>query len=255
MPKEGRKSYKKSGFETKGGFTLESGTKGILVTCHRGKEIAAQSEILKVFEEFSEQLEEFQDFNQNHSKFSNIEDELENELLMLKKRDKKLFSHIQTGIDCTVFIRVHPSLNPSDFIHKLLSQFFKLKVKKTRFCSRLIPLNNTCFATMREIKLMAEILLKDYFESKSSITYSVVPKIRNNSKIIRDELITNIASLVPVHHVVNLSTPSVCIIVEILNNVCGISIVSDYQKLKRYNVEQLLESEVKEKPESKLEKA
>ena len=66
-------------------------------------------------------------------------------------------------------------------------------------------------------------------------------KIRNNSKMDRMEIIKGIAAVIGEKHKVNLTNPTLFVVVEIFKTVCGISVVDDYFKYKKYNMEEVFE--------------
>src|ERR1700694_6175783 len=55
----------------------------------------------------------------------------------------------------------------------------------------------------------------------------------------RDEVIQTIARVIGRDHIVDLKNLDVMILVETVKNITGISVVRDFDKLKRFNVEQL----------------
>ena len=92
---------------------------------------------------------------------------------------------------------------------------------------------------MREVKQMGQIILDRDLNGLEPTTYAIVIKIRNNTKMERDEMIKSVAELVDVKHKVDLTDPEYCIVIEVLNHVCGLSVVKDYNKFKKYNLEQI----------------
>lgn len=102
-------------------------------------------------------------------------------------------------------------------------------------------------------------LLPTYFAPSCNIEdkkikFSIIPSIRNNSNLKRDRVIQLTAGIVEETNKegveVDLSNPDLCIIVEVFRMMCGVSVVEDYNKLKKYNLEQVCEKEqVKEKDE------
>lgn len=102
-------------------------------------------------------------------------------------------------------------------------------------------------------------LLPTYFAPSCNIEdkkikFSIIPSIRNNSNLKRDRVIQLTAGIVEEINKegveVDLSNPDLCIIVEVFRMMCGVSVVEDYNKLKKYNLEQVCEKEqVKEKDE------
>jgi tRNA acetyltransferase TAN1 len=127
MPKD-KKSYKiqtKKSFQ----FILPSGSKGFIATCHRGRERKAKDELLQLFEEWFEKISVKElDSNLKTEKsqekvFSSIEEELEEELAELKdKKTEKLFSFIDTSVDCLIFVKVNQAIDPVSFMNSLLTE-------------------------------------------------------------------------------------------------------------------------------------
>ncbi|KAJ3078721.1 THUMP domain-containing protein 1, partial [Quaeritorhiza haematococci] len=152
-----------------------------------------------------------------------IEDAFAKEMQMLKApRAKRRFCGLNVGIDCCVFVKTSPPINPVQLLSHILtdlSQKQSIKqTKKTRYTLRLHPIQETCYANMKDILEMAGRILKPWFhdgEKSEGVKYAIVPKIRNNDKIDRKELIDAIAAEVGTKHKVDLEKPDLCIIVEV----------------------------------------
>ena len=86
---------------------------------------------------------------------------------------------------------------------------------------------------------MAKSIIDTHLNNKEPSSYAIAQKIKHNGKFERNALIDMIASLVDTKHKVDLRNAKYFIIVEIINHVAGISVVSDYQKLRTYNIAQL----------------
>ncbi|KAJ3260457.1 hypothetical protein HK103_000599 [Boothiomyces macroporosus] len=140
------------------------------------------------------------------------------------------------------------TIEPVSFALKILNELIESKIKNTRYTSRIIPISDTCFALMKDIKEMASKRIHEFFDGLEPSTFVIVPKIRNNTSLknARDELIQMVAEIVPTKHKVDINGAKYSIMLEIMNNVCGISIVTDYNRLKKFNLEQF---ENKENPE------
>ncbi|KAL2268149.1 hypothetical protein VTJ83DRAFT_2995 [Remersonia thermophila] len=78
-------------------------------------------------------------------------------------------------------------------------------------------------------------------EEKKPSTFAIRPTIRNHSTLKRDVVINTIAGLINEdRHKVNLGSPDKVILVDIHQNVCGMSVVDgDWEDLKRYNLTEL----------------
>ena len=54
------------------------------------------------------------------------------------------------------------------------------------------------------------------------------------------ELINQVAALVGPRHVVDLNNPQVTIHIEVIHTVVGISVLTEFNQLKRFNLEQIV---------------
>ncbi|ORX90736.1 thump-domain-containing protein [Basidiobolus meristosporus CBS 931.73] len=236
----------KEKYANPGSFQVDPGVFGFFVTCPRHKERACVSEMYAVLSEYADKLYPSESQEIEEKEVTSVEDEIANELAEMKKtahKDKR-FANLNTQVDCVVFIKTKEPIVPTDLAAYILKDLKETGVKKTRFALRLIPISNTCYANMSDIEAAAKKLLAPHFhgENQEPVTYAIVPKIRNNSKIDRDELIKSVAGLVGDKHKVNLEKPDFVIIIEIFKSICGISVVKDYYELKKFNLQVLFES-------------
>ncbi|CAG8627216.1 6063_t:CDS:2 [Acaulospora morrowiae] len=247
-----RSYYKKQSTIT----SLTPNISGIFASCTKSKEALCVRECYDLFNAYAEKLYEPKDSNSALSN-SDVEDEdIENSIAkelaqMRQPHTSHRFASIQTGTDCVVFVKTDPSINPVHLVHHILTDLNNSGQKKTRFCKRLIPITKTCYANMNDIEKLSEEVIKPHFytqdrDQQQKIKYAVVPNIRNNQTVERMELITLIARVVGNYHVVNLDEPDLVIIVEVFKSICGMSVLSDYKKLKRYNVESIFEGKSKD---------
>ncbi|KAJ3306280.1 hypothetical protein HDV03_000202 [Kappamyces sp. JEL0829] len=219
-------------------FQIENETRGFFVTCRRGKERLAQAELVLMLDEWRQKL--YGD-SEKEVEYETVEDELEAELASLKqKKGKKVFAALDTFIDCCLFIRCSPPVDPVPFAHSLLTDLYTNKLKKTRYCSRFIPISTTCQASHEAITAMATKEILSFFHpDRDPTTFAIEIKIRNNSHLDRDRVIKEVASLVPAGHTVDLKNPCFTIMLEVINLTCGMSIVTDYFLLKKYSLEEV----------------
>lgn len=66
--------------------------------------------------------------------------------------------------------------------------------------------------------------------------YKIELRIRNHSTLTRQALIEAVADSVPKQLKVDLKSPEVFVLVEVFKSTCGVSVVRDYYRLKRFNV-------------------
>jgi len=128
----------------------------------------------------------------------------------------------------------------------------KTGVARTRFAQRFSPVSASCVANPQEIIILANKLFPAAFDSESdppkSYRYKIELKIRNHSKIKKDDMIAQLAACVPTDkgHTVDLKNPELVILVEIFMSACGMAVVPHYERYKRFNVAQMVESVHKE---------
>jgi len=114
-------------------------------------------------------------------------------------------------------------------------------VMRTRFTQRLVPVVGTCDANLAEITSLCVRIVEPAFanDEGKAFKYKIELRVRNHNTLLRDDVIKAIAKCVPEVHKVDLSDPELFILVEIFKSVCGISVVKDYYRFKKYNVIEL----------------
>ena len=125
----------------------------------------------------------------------------------------------------------------------------------SRYITRIIPIQATCFANINEIKQTAKDLIDHWLPSNqnkhdniidssvlndsndSRITFAINSKRRNCSNVTRDQIISTVASLVDdTKYKVSLKNPKFTILIEICRTLCGISIVKDFDQYDNFNL-------------------
>jgi tRNA acetyltransferase TAN1 len=73
------------------------------------------------------------------------------------------------------------SCDPIALHNSIFNDLIESKMVKTRFTSRILPIQNTCHASFDEIKEMTRGLAHTLLNNNgAAIKYAVVPKTRNN---------------------------------------------------------------------------
>ncbi|KAG0329677.1 THUMP domain-containing protein 1 [Dissophora globulifera] len=231
-----------------GGFPIDPKMKGVMITCARGKETQAGKEACDLLAEYASKLygSNFDENGASGDEDESIEDAIAREVAQAKKtKGGKKFLPLLTGTDCVVFIRAM-DIQPSSLCHYLLNDLQKLGSKRTRYCQRFIPVEETGYANMDDIKVMAERVFKPYFhaENQEPKTFKVIPKIRHNDKVDREILLKTLATTAGVgqNHKVNLNDPEYVILAEVIKSICFMSVVKDYESLKKYNIQSIFEA-------------
>ncbi|KAI8927892.1 hypothetical protein BC831DRAFT_450900 [Entophlyctis helioformis] len=198
-------------------FSIEPGMAGILVTCHMRKDKLATKEVRMLFNQYAEVLypghatledadKTADDNDDDDAEPQSIEDAFKQEVANLKSKKRYLF-------------------------------FWE----PPRYTSRVIPLTDTCFANPTDMIALAKRIVAPTFESATPFTYAIVSKARNNDRLKTADIIQIIGeALPPAHpHTVDLVNPDIVIIVEVLRSICGMSVVRDYYRLRKFNLENL----------------
>lgn len=155
------------------------------------------------------------------------------------------FQAVNTGTKHLVFVRCQPPVDPVVLVHHMLSSLVELKEHKARYCQRFIPVSAVCHATDKHIQKCATALLAPLFHQlEKPLKFAIAYKARNNQDVSREEIIKTLAELVTLNgdypHRVDLVNPDLTIVVEIVKANFCISVVKDYQTLKRYNIQSIV---------------
>ncbi|ORZ13503.1 hypothetical protein BCR42DRAFT_330305 [Absidia repens] len=212
-------------------FNIQPNMNGIIVMCTRTREARAVKEAIDLFNQYADQLypetitkQNDNDDNEKEDDEDDLEASIAKELAGLKdtKKDKKeRFTSVSTGTDCMLFIKTCPEIEPCRFVHDLLMDMKEKQIKKTRYLSRILPVQQTCMANLPEMERVAQLVVHPLFNTLNedgtitSKTFSVIPRVRNNSKLDRMEVIKLFAASVGPDHKVDLDHPDLVILVDI----------------------------------------
>ena len=105
----------------------------------------------------------------------------------------------------------------------------------SRFITRIIPLQATCFSNQSEICHVAKHLFQSHQDlvgsnppnatTTSTTTFAIQAKKRNCSHLQRQDVISWVAAEAPKEWKVDLSKPDYTVVVEICKTLCGMSII------------------------------
>ncbi|GJJ78621.1 tRNA acetyltransferase TAN1 [Entomortierella parvispora] len=254
--KKAKTDIHKVGKYLPGGFPIDPKMKGVMVTCVRGREVQASREACDLLSEYAEKLygAHFNDEVAADDEEESIEDAIKREVAQAKKpKGGKKFLPLMTGTDCVIFIRAM-DIEPSKLCHFILTDMIESGNKRTRYCQRFIPVDETSYANMDDIETMSKRVLAPYFhaEDQKPTTFKVLPKIRHNDKVERDALMKMLASQVGTSekHVVKMVEPEYMILAEVIKSICFLSVVKDYDLLKKYNIQSIFEASLKNSDEA-----
>ncbi|XP_009647814.1 THUMP domain-containing protein 1 [Egretta garzetta] len=154
------------------------------------------------------------------------------------------FQSVESGANNVVFIRTQ-GIEPENLVHHILKDMHATKKKKTRVILRMLPISGTCKAFMEDMKKYTETFFEPWFKAPNKGTFQIVYKARNNSHMSREEVIKELAGIVGSlnpENKVDLNNPQYTIVVEIIKNVCCLSVVKDYVLFRKYNLQEVVKS-------------
>ncbi|XP_077575845.1 THUMP domain-containing protein 1 [Stigmatopora nigra] len=234
---------------------LAVGMQGILITCNMNQD-KCTAEAFDLLGEYADKIygpEKFEEDLQGGNGEENpqeedVEDALKKEVAHLRAADgvlERRFQALESGANNVVFIRTH-NLETDRLVHHILSDLHSTKKNKTRVILRMLPVSGTCYAFPDEIMKYLNTFLEPWFKMPNYATYQVAFKARNNSYNKRDDMIKAVAGLVGKmnpRNRVNLTHPDLTIILEVIRTVCCVSVVREYKRYKKYNLQEVVKTE------------
>ncbi|KAK2871853.1 hypothetical protein FQN49_002764 [Arthroderma sp. PD_2] len=157
-----------------------------------------------------------------------------------------------------MFVKTDKALNPVDIVHRLcIDAQTHPEQRRSRWVKRLTPVTSMKKILGGGLEELAHDVLKPHFHSGGPPRkYAIRPTIRNNTDCHRDSVIKLVASIVGSGHSVDLKNYDLLILVEVIQTMCGMSVVeADYDELKRYNLSEIYSPTPRPetKPETKPE--
>ena len=255
--KSGRKKAKIVGF-------IDPGTSGVYATCNRGREQQCRKELMALF---GEKIHEYFDLDQvdegedDDTTELSIEDLIKKELNELKEAQeskKEFLKPIELGCECLVFIKTRKPIDPEVLVSRICQESADSGVKLTRYTQRLTPISFSVTATKEELAKLATRVLKPHFhreEGQESLKFAIQVTKRNFNAIPKDEIIKKIAETVGREHGhrVDLKNYDRLIMVEGYKSNIGMSVMSNYDVLGKFNLQMIYDNAVEEKERKEKE--
>ena len=145
-------------------------------------------------------------------------------------------THDESKSDCQT-----PPWDPISTLRTIMSDIDNDSNKEapmSRFVTRMIPIQGTCFASPEELQLTCSGLLKKFI-TQTTKTFAISFKRRNCSNLNRNLVIKIVGDLMSQmfpNCKVNLSKPDITILVEVCGTLCGISVVEKAQDFRKFNL-------------------
>ncbi|TKY89236.1 hypothetical protein EX895_001767 [Sporisorium graminicola] len=162
------------------------------------------------------------------------------------------FRNVETDTECFLFISVSPPFDPYLLVYTILSDVELSGEPRSRFVQRLTPVTATCAANAADLTTLARQILPTYFSTNADEgkTFKIDPRIRSHSKLKRNDVIQTIAAAIPTAedagrtriHNANLTAPDYWIVVEVVKNSAAISVVKEYERYKKMNLQSVAQA-------------
>jgi tRNA acetyltransferase TAN1 len=180
-------------------------------------------------------------------------DGLQNKPKNVAKKEPLQF--IDLGCECVVFCKTRRPIDPATFVEKICQESFESKVKNTRYTQKLTPITFSASASIEELSRLAEIVLKPHFhkeEGQEPYTFAIKVSTRNFNTLTKGEIIQKVAESIGRDHghKVDLKKYDKLILVECFKNNIGMSVVNNYEKYQKFNLQQIFEKQLNDETAS-----
>lgn len=230
--------------------SIQPGDVGIWATCAMKKEGKSVSELRELFQEYASKIYgvglegDAAGNDDSDEEVGDIEAEIKKEVSEIRKPSADpLFTSVKLDTQCLLFFKTRQPVEPVSFVHKICQDVADgVEQKRCRFVKRLTPITAIDKATENGLENVAQQVLAPHFhgDDKGQKKFAIRTSIRNNKVFTRDDLIRKVAAAVGPGHKVDLHGYDLLIVVEIYQNILGMSVVgSDFEKLKRFNLSEL----------------
>lgn len=262
-PKGGNKNKK---FRTSG--FIDPNASGIYATCNRGKEQQCRKELIDLFSDKAEEYFNLDELNEEsetekNDKELSIEEKIQKELNDMqesKGTKKEILKPIDLGCECLVFIKTRRPIEPATFVERICEEFSESKTKATRYTQKLSPITFSVTPTMEEVKKLAERVLGPHFHKKTDqkpYKFAIQVSKRNFNTLQKPDIIKAIAETVGRDHghSVDLKNYDKLIMVECYKSNIGMSVVNNYDRLERFNLQQIFEKSIDNESKDKNQRS
>jgi len=158
--------------------------------------------------------------------------------------EERQFQAVDTKTSNCIFIKTTLAY-PDELVTKLLSDVMDTGRTKARFILKIFPVLGTCRAVEDKIEKLVEELVSSYFADRPLRTFAIIYKVRCNN-LSRDVILPTVGKAVykvcPLSKV-DLANPEYVISVDVLTKFACISIMKDFTRFKKYNLQELAKSE------------
>ncbi|WWC63420.1 uncharacterized protein I303_106022 [Kwoniella dejecticola CBS 10117] len=219
---------------------------GICVTTIMNKERSAEAELINYLERIADELypetiEGGEDVEDEGVDELDFEAQLKKDLESMDQESKsKRFQLCSHDMICVIYINVLPPLSPYKLVRHIMEQAESSARTQLKWCKRIIPIDGTTKATVKQLSELAATIVKDGFATDNDrpIKYAIDTNTRQSDRLERMSMIHTVAeqvTLLDKGHSVDLKNPEKTILLELYKNSIGMSVLEDYERFKKYN--------------------
>ncbi len=170
---------------------------------------------------------------------------------------KRRFQAVTSGANNCLFIKTTLD-NPTELAYSIFEDIYESETCKSRYVMRMMPVAGTCKTQDEKIQNLAFDVLSKFFKEEGH-SYSIQVKVRNNNTMGRKQIVAVLGEVIRalnVENSVNLTDPEYVVNVDILRSICCMSVMKDFFKFKKYNLQEVAQgkSASKSKSEAKNSK-
>lgn len=263
MPSEKRKAKRqqylnavKRSKKYEAGKVLKEDMKGFLLTCNN-REREAVREGYNLLNEYADKIfgPEIKNTDLNDEDEEDIDAALDKEKATLqavndKSRTERRFQQVESGANNCIFIKTVLE-SPGRLVEEIVNDLNETKVQKCRFILRMLPILGTCKAYEKNIEELADRVLPDVVSTTEDRSYCVLFKARNTGQVSREDVFRVIGDVMrrqPGEWRVDLTSPGLCVVVEVIRTICCIGAVRNFYDRKKYNLVELVKPDTIPEP-------
>ncbi|XP_074594199.1 THUMP domain-containing protein 1 [Brevipalpus obovatus] len=238
-----RKTHKKNYYQNyrkkSRNCELSSGLKGFILSCNN-QEFHAIRTAYSLLNKYADKLYPSADQVMSPDNDADLEESLNKEIETIKKEQHR-FNRVGTNCRNMLFIKCQESIDPSSIMMELLKSIEETGQENIQPVIKMMPVQATCNAYTDDIKKKLLTLIEP-LEDKD-FTYYIMVRIRNNDSVKKEEIVVHLVDLVTTSKkkwTADFNEAKLTISIEVVNTVCCISLLQDFNHYRKYNLEEFI---------------
>lgn len=169
---------------------------------------------------------------------------LQAELKDIRDPKQRLFTRVDGGVNGCIFLRINrPEVDRENVVERTLKDARASGTPNSRHCIRIMPIHNTCYAKPEDAAKASVEVVKKFFppivSDDKPVTYAISFRSRLNTNAHREDFIRVIAKGIEEcepRYKVNLTSPDVTLIIEVMKTSCCIGTFRHFYQLAKMNL-------------------